>query len=620
MPIGAEVHAAGGVSFRVWALNAKRVRVLFEPGQKKLAPFTLTAEPNGYHSGLCPYAAVGAQYLFQLDDKPKAFPDPASRFQPEGPHGPSEVIDPAAFTWTDEDWRGVKIDGQVIYEMHVGTFTPQGTWQAAIHELAELAQIGVTVIEVMPIADFPGRYGWGYDGVNLFAPTRLYGRPEDFKAFVNEAHAASLAVVLDVVYNHLGPDGNFLPEFSSDYFNPQVKTDWGNAMNFDGPNAGPVREFFLSNAVYWISEFHLDGLRFDATQDLHDESSIHLLAELSHRTRTAAKGREIILIAENEPQETRIVRPNSQKGYGLDALWNDDFHHSAIVALTGHSEAYYSDYRGSPQEFISALKYGYLYQGQYYSWQKNSRGTFGLDLQPTAFVTFLQNHDQVANTARGERPNVTASHGNYKALTAVLLLGPNTPMLFQGQEFGATTPFLYFCDLSEAVLKTLRKGRNKSLAQFRSLAMPEMQALLTDPGDPATFTASRLNFSERQTNAGMYKMHKDLLALRRDDLVFRQQRKGAFDGAVVGLDAFVLRFFGREHGDRLLLVNLGRDLHLDPVPEPLLAPLPYCGWTVIWSSEQPEYGGDGAYPPNSEEGKWLLPGYSAVVLRSEANG
>ena len=206
MPIGAEVHAAGGVSFRVWALNAKRVRVLFEPGQKKLAPFTLTAEPNGYHSGLCPYAAVGAQYLFQLDDKPKAFPDPASRFQPEGPHGPSEVIDPAAFTWTDEDWRGVKIDGQVIYEMHVGTFTPQGTWQAAIHELAELAQIGVTVIEVMPIADFPGRYGWGYDGVNLFAPTRLYGRPEDFRAFVNEAHAAGLAVVLDVVYNHLGPD------------------------------------------------------------------------------------------------------------------------------------------------------------------------------------------------------------------------------------------------------------------------------------------------------------------------------------------------------------------------------------------------------------------------------
>jgi maltooligosyltrehalose trehalohydrolase len=510
----------------------------------------------------------------------------------------------------------VKIEGQIIYEMHIGTFTKEGTWQAATEQLQELADAGISVLEIMPIADFPGRFGWGYDGVNLFAPTWLYGRPDDFKAFVDHAHGIGLAVILDVVYNHFGPDGNFMESFSPDYFNKKIRTDWGHSINFDGPNSGPVREFYLTNVAFWVEEYHLDGLRLDATQDVHDNSKKHILEEIAACAREAAKGRNIIVIAENEPQKSTLVRSTNSGGYGLDALWNDDFHHAAIVALTGRNEAYYSDYNGNPQEFISAIKYGYLYQGQWYLWQNTRRGTFGLDIVPAAFIAFIQNHDQVANTARGERPNLLAPRGKYNALTALLLLGPNTPMLFQGQEFGATTPFLYFSDHKTELSKIIKEGRSKFLAQFRSLALPEVQPVFRDPGNPSTFEASKLDFSERQRNSKVYALHKDLMALRRKDPVFSQQRRGAVDGAVIGPNAFVLRFFGGEHGDRLLLINLGRDLHVNPAPEPLLAPLPDSRWSVIWSSEHPDYGGYGTYPPDTSD-NWRIPGYSAVALAPE---
>jgi maltooligosyltrehalose trehalohydrolase len=468
----------------------------------------------------------------------------------------------------------------------------------------------------MPIADFPGRFGWGYDGVDFFAPTWLYGQPDDLRQFVDEAHAQKLGVILDVVYNHVGPDGNFLKSFSPGYFTSRYQTDWGEAINFDGESSVPVREFFIANAAYWIDEFHLDGLRLDATQDIHDHSPNHILSEIADAARKAAGQRSIILTAENEPQHTNLVRSKQQGGYGLDALWNDDFHHSALVALTGRSEAYYSDYKGTPQEFISAVKYGYLYQGQWYKWQQQRRGMHALDLNPAAFVTFIQNHDQVANTARGERPNILATAGRYKAMTALLLLAPGTPMLFQGQEFAATTPFLYFCDHQAELSKMVREGRGKFLAQFRSLALPEMQHVFGDPGNPSTFEKSKLDFSERQKNAALYCLHKDLIKLRREDPVFRQQRRGGVDGAVLSADSFLLRYFGGEHGDRLLLVNLGRDLHCDPAPEPLLAPPHNSRWTIIWSSEDPRYGGYGTYPPESED-NWRLPGNSTVVLRSE---
>jgi len=620
LPAGAEVQA-GGVHFRVWAPERERVRVVLESGPGSPSSMDLARDPadKEYHSALCPQASAGTIYRYELGDDPMRYPDPASRFQPDGPHGPSTVIDPQAFAWSDGDWPGATRDGQIIYEMHIGTFSAEGTWHGAQGELTALAETGITMIEIMPIADFPGRFGWGYDGVGLFAPSWLYGQPDDMRAFVDEAHARGIAIILDVVYNHLGPDGNYLEAFSPWYFNSQRLTDWGKAVNFDGPHSAPVREFIQANARYWIEEFHLDGLRLDATQEIYDDSPRHILADIAGTARQAAGKRNIVLIAENEKQHTVLVRPQKEGGYGLDALWNDDFHHSALVALTGRNEAYYSDYLGYPQEFVSAAKYGYLYQGQWYLWQHQHRGTPAFDLPPAAFVNFIQNHDQVANTARGERPNMLATAGKYRAMTTLLLLLPGTPMLFQGQEFGATTPFLYFCDHKAEISKQVREGRAKFLAQFRSLSLPEMQSVFADPGNPHTFERAKLDFTERDRNAAAFRLHKDLIALRRSDPVFSNPQPRAVDGAVLAANAFVLRYFSERYGHRLLVVNLGVDLYLNPSPEPLLAPVAGKQWTVIWSSEDPKYGGLGTFPPDTDD-NWRIPGNAAVVLSSEAPG
>jgi maltooligosyltrehalose trehalohydrolase len=498
--------------------------------------------------------------------------------------------------------------------MHLGTFTPEGTWEAASRELPELADAGITLIEVMPIADFPGRFGWGYDGVNLFAPTRLYGTPDDCRRFVDRAHAIGLGVILDVVYNHLGPDGNSLMRFSPAYFSERYHTDWGPAINFDGEHAGPVREFFLANAAYWIDEFHFDGLRLDATQNIYDTSADHILAALARHVRAVARGRDTFLVAENEPQHTQLVRAPEQGGYGLDALWNDDFHHSAMVALTGRDEAYYTDYRGTPQEFISALKWGFLYQGQRYKWQQQRRGTPTFGLKPATFVTFIQNHDQIANSGRGLRCHQLSSPGIYRAITALMLLAPGTPMLFQGQEFAASSPFFFFADHTPELGHLVNRGRREFLKQFANLALPEMQAAIPEPTDPATFERSKLDLSERQKHTELYALHRDLLRLRRQDPVLHAQRPGGIDGAVLGLETFVLRFFGAPGDDRLLVVNLGPNLHLDPAPEPLLAPPLHRVWETLWSSEDPRYGGMGTTPLDTET-NWLIPGHAAVVLR-----
>lgn len=622
LPIGAELAPDGGVHFRVWAPRAARVDVVLEGGlsggsREGSLTTPLVPEGDGYFSGHVRAAGAGTLYRYRLDGGVELYPDPASRFQPRGPHGASQVIDPKAFRWSDQRWPGVSLEGQVLYEMHIGTFTREGTWDAAIRELPELAQAGITLIEMMPIADFAGDFGWGYDGVNLFAPTRLYGDPDDFRRFVDRAHEAGLGVVLDVVYNHLGPDGNYLPKFAEEYFTDRHTTDWGDAIDFDGERSGPVREFFLANAAYWIDEFHLDGLRLDATQDIHDSSPDHILAAIARRVREAAGERSTVLIAENEPQHVRLVRPTASGGYGVDALWNDDFHHSAMVALTGHNDAYYTDYLGTPQELISALKWGFLYQGQRYSWQANPRGTTAFDLRPATFVTFMQNHDQIANSLRGERCHALTSPGRYRAMTALMLLGPGTPMLFQSREFAASSPFLFFANLNPELAKVMREGRAKFLEQFPRLAGPEAQACLPDPGDPKTFERSKLDLSERERHAETYALHRDLLKLRRGDPVFRVQRPRGMDGVVLGPEAFVLRFFGAAHGDRLLLVNLGRDLALDPAPEPLLAPPDHSCWELLWSSEAPRYGGSGT-PPLDPAARWLIPGQAAVVFSSKA--
>jgi maltooligosyltrehalose trehalohydrolase len=606
-PIGAEPQPGQATHFRVWAPSRQSVAVVVEDHA-----FGLDREPDGYFFGLVPETGAGTRYRYRLDGA-GVFPDPASRFQPDGPHGASQIIDPSRFNWTDAAWRGCRLERQVIYEMHIGTFTREGTWEAASQQLPELASAGISVLEIMPVSDFPGRFGWGYDGVGLFAPTWVYGEPDDFRRFVNEAHRLGIGVILDVVYNHIGPDGNYLKEFSPDYFTSRYENEWGEAINFDGENSGPVREFFLTNAAYWTSEFHLDGLRLDATQQIFDASEEHILKAIGNRVRDAARGRDTILVAENESQDSRLARPAEQGGYALDALWNDDLHHSAIVALTGRNEAYYTDYLGKPQEFISAMKYGYLFQGQRYTWQQKRRGTPAAGLRPAQFVWFIQNHDQIANTGRGERVHLLTSPGKLKAMTTLLLLGPETPMLFQGQEFASSHPFFFFADHKPELSKLVEEGRRQFMSQFRSLTLREMRDCLVDPGSPSTFEACKLDFTERERHAWIYQLHKDLIRLRREDSVFRGQKPGGVDGAVLGADAFVLRFFGDSGDDRLLLVNLGVDLHLDPAPEPLLAPPEDLRWTVLWSSEDPRYGGCGTFPLDTED-NWRIPGNAAVAL------
>jgi maltooligosyltrehalose trehalohydrolase len=463
---------------------------------------------------------------------------------------------------------------------------------------------------MMPVSDFAGRFGWGYDGVDLFAPTRLYGVPDDLRFFVDAAHGAGIGLILDVVYNHFGPDGCYLCEFSRDYFTDRYDNEWGEAINFDGDASGPVREFFISNARYWIEEFHFDGLRLDATQQMFDSSPTHVIAEITRAVRDAGGGRSTYIVAENEPQDVRLVRSLEQGGHGVDAVWNDDLHHSAMVAVTGHNEGYYTDYRGTPQELIAGVKWGYLYQGQRYKWQKKRRGTSSLGLPSSTFVTFVQNHDQIANSATGERLHALTSPGRFRALTALLLLAPGTPMLFQGQEFAASTPFLFFADHKAELANAVRKGRAEFLAQFPAIATDVMQERLADPCARETFERCRLDFSERERNADAYALHLDLLRLRREDAVLSKPR---VDGAVLGAEAFVLRYFAYDGADRLLLVNLGRDLALEVAPEPLLAPPQGCVWGLRWSSEDPTYGGKGTRPIECDDG-WHVPAHAAVVL------
>ncbi len=616
LPIGAEIAPHKGVHFRIWAPKRHSVdAVLFPPashsGTKVQIP--LQPEGNGYFSAFAHDAVPGTRYGFRLDNGDQLRPDPASRFQPDGPSGLSEVVDPHRFSWSDQSWEGLQPPGQVLYEMHIGTFTSQGTWQAAAGELAELARLGITVVEVLPVADFSGRFGWGYDGVNLFAPTRLYGTPDDFRQFVNQAHVVGLGVILDVVYNHFGVSENWIREFADSYNTDRYESEWSEAINFDGKNSRPVREFFKANACYWIDEFHLDGFRFDATQAIHDASTPHVLAEISIAARKAAGEKSLYLIAENEAQDVRTVCPAEKNGHGMDAAWNDDFHHAACVRLTGHNPAYYSDYWGSAEELIAAAKRGFIYQGQRSQWQKKPRGTSAIGLPATAFISFLQNHDQVANSATGERIDRLTSPGKLRAMTALWLLAPQTPLFFQGQEFAATSPFLFFADYSGELGAAVARGRAKFLSQFPNLGAPEAQRNLPNPTDPATFRRCKLDLNERQSHRPIYNLHADLLRLRREDPVFAQQRPDRIDGVTLGADGLLLRYFGENGDDRLLLVNFGGDFLYSPAPQPLLAPPAGYSWASLWSSEDLRYGGVGTAPIETDEG-WHIRGESASVL------
>lgn len=611
--VGAETQPDGSTHFRVWAPEPRQIALRIETGSDDRRDVGLDREEDGYCSILVEGVGAGTRYRYVVDGDP--LPDPASRFQPEGPFGPSEVVDPSGFRWQHASPKGVELAGQVLSEIHIGTFTAGGTWRSAIEKLPLLVDAGITTLELMPVADFPGRFGWGYDGVFPYAPAHQYGTPDDFRTFVDRAHALGLGVILDVVYNHLGPDGCVFGRYAKAYYSSTYSNEWGEALNFDGAGAQPVREYFGSNAAYWIDEFQLDGLRLDATQSIHDRSARHIIAEIGCRARTAARGKPIILVAESETQTVKLVRPIDAGGYGLDALWNDDFHHSAIVALTGKREAYYSDHRGTPQELISAAKRGYLFQGQRYAWQKQPRGTRADGLAARAFVTYLENHDQIANSGDGSRVRFHTSPERYRAMTALMLLMPATPMLFQGQEFGATAPFLYFADHNPELAEAVQKGRSEFVKQFPSLTSDVAQARLPVPHDPQTFERCKLNWDERETHTVFVRLHRDLLALRRSEAAFRAQDVAMVDGAVLGPELFVLRYTTASPEDeRLLFVNLGLDVDAGSFAEPLVAPPDGHTWSVRWSSAEPDYGGYGT-PPILTDAGWRIPGHAAIVLR-----
>jgi maltooligosyltrehalose trehalohydrolase len=606
---GAEV-VPGGVHFCVSAPRCRSVRLLLDRDGGSVIMMERSSHSD--FSVFVPGLGAGALYRFLLDDDKVPYPDPASRFQPDGPHGPSQVVDPDAYEWNDATHQGASIQGQVVYEAHIGTWTPEGTFQGAMKELAALADLGITTIEVMPVSEFPGRFGWGYDGVCLYAPSRLYGTPDDFRRFVDEAHRVGLGVVLDVVYNHFGPDGCYLTRFSDSFFATHGN-DWGANINFDADGSEEVRAFFTENAAYWIDEFHLDGLRLDATQEIHDSSEQHVVTDIVSAARAAAGSRPIVVYAENEPQHSHFARPPEQGGKGCDALWNDDFHHSAVVAATGHREAYYSDTLGTPQELISALKWGYLFQGQRYAWQGKTRGEPALDMPGSSFVVYLENHDQVANSAFGARFHQQTSPGRARALMVLLLLAPGTPLLFQGQEFAASTPFLYFADHGEELAGLVSKGRAEMLSQTPSIRDPAVRRALPDPAAMETFLRSKLDPRERETHTAALNLTRALLRLRKSDPVFSAQRADRLHGAVLGEEAFALRYIGKAGDDRLLLVNLGRDLDVKHAAEPLLAPPFKKSWKPILSSEDMTFGGLGTPPLEAYE-DLRLHGHAALVL------
>jgi malto-oligosyltrehalose trehalohydrolase len=517
MPFGAHVEPDGSVTFRLWAPDVDRVRLhLVE--EDKLLP--MQADGAGWHELHTAQAGIGSLYRYVLPDGTHV-PDPASRYQPQDVAGPSEVIAPGSHLWRDNDWLGRPWHETVLYELHVGAFTPEGTFRAAIEKLDHLRDLGVTVLEIMPVAEFPGRRNWGYDGVLLFAPDCSYGRPEDFKAFVEAAHARNISVILDVVYNHFGPEGNLIPLYFRDLFTTRHKTSWGDAVNLDAPGSEQVRSFILHNALYWIEEFHLDGLRFDAVHALIDDSPKHILIELAETLRSTITGRPLHLILENENNEARLLcRDQAGDPVLYTAQWNDDLHHVLHTAATHESASYYGDYAGRTDLLGRALAEGFAYQGESMQCTQKSRGEPCTHLPPSAFIGFLQNHDQIGNRAFGERLSQLVEPCLYRTLASICLLLPQVPFLFMGEEWNASQPFLYFCDFHGELADKIRAGRRQEFAAFPEFSDPARRDQIPDPLAESTFASSKLNWAEAEgPGRDWLNLYRELLRIRRERML-----------------------------------------------------------------------------------------------------
>ena len=516
MQFGAECRDDGSVRFRLWAPAARRVDLFLTESAKRLS---LNSSGNGWFELITDAAKAGTQYKFQIDSGPEV-PDPASRFQPRDVHGPSEVIDPGNFDWHDEAWRGRPWEQAVIYELHVGAFTTSGTFSAVNDRLDSLVDLGITALELMPLSDFPGKRNWGYDGVLPFAPDSIYGRTEDLKNLIQSAHARGLMVFLDVVYNHFGPEGNYLGLYAPQFFTSRHQTPWGKAINFDGEESRTVRDYFIDNALYWLNEYHFDGLRLDAVHSIVDDSTLPILDELAHKVRNSVEpGRHVHLILENERnQSTYLQRDEQCRPREYTAQWNDDIHHVLHVLTTGECHGYYSDYSAQPLDQLGrCLVSGFAYQGDISLFRNGARhGEPTEGLPPTAFVSFLQNHDQIGNRAFGERINTIADPCAVRAATEILLLAPSVPLIFMGEEFASESPFLFFCNFEKDLAEAVSAGRRNEFARFTRFSDPASRKGIPDPNAESTFEASRLDWrvlSDPQHQRWLC-LHRDLLQLR----------------------------------------------------------------------------------------------------------
>lgn len=525
MPFGASLQSGGGASFRLWAPSARTVQLVLGDGTDPADVRTMTPLPDGWFELQVAGVQAGARYAFRIDGG-LLVPDPASRSNPDDVHAASELTDPEAFDWPDDGWRGRPWHEAVIYELHVGCFTPAGTFAAAIGRLDDLVALGVTAIELMPVADFPGRRGWGYDGVLPYAPDASYGRPDDLKRLVAAAHARGLMVLLDVVYNHFGPDGNYLHVYARPFFDEDQHTPWGAAIAFEREHSRTVRDFFIHNALYWLEEFRFDGLRLDAVHAMPDRSARHFVDELARAVREGpGRLRPVHLVLENDVNDAQRLLRDPAGGTPLlaDAQWNDDVHHALHVLATGETDGYYLDYAGDPRRLLArALAEGFGYQGDPSRFRDGEpRGTPSAHLPPLAFVNATQTHDQVGNRAFGDRiAMLAAGHGHearLKALVACVLLAPAVPMLFMGEEYAAGTPFQYFCDFSGDLARAVTEGRRNEFGRFARFADPALRSRIPDPNDPATFERSKLRWDER-TQPG----HREWLELYRTLLTARR--------------------------------------------------------------------------------------------------
>ena len=613
MPFGAELQADGSVvRFRLWAPPHRQVQIELDGDMVPMQP-----AGEGWHELVTDRARAGTRYRFVLPGGLRV-PDPASRYQPEDVHGPSEVVDPAVYAWRDAGWTGRPWQEAVVYELHIGAFTPEGTFRAAIDKLHHLVALGVTAIEIMPIGDFPGRRNWGYDGVLPYAPDSSYGRPEDLKALVEAAHARGLMALLDVVYNHFGPEGAYIHPVAPQTFTDRYKTPWGAAINFDGPDSAPVREFVIHNALYWIEEFHLDGLRLDAVHAILDDSPKHLLEELAERVRAAAPGRHIHLILENEENRAeRLVRDENGEPRWYTAQWNDDVHHVLHVAASGETKGYYADYKGDTEKLGRALAEGFAFQGELMPYRGRPRGAPSAELPPTAFVAFIQNHDQVGNRACGDRVTDFAPAEAVRAVAAIYLLLPQIPMLFMGEEWGAAQPFPFFCDFGAELADAVRRGRREEFARFPEFQDPAMRERIPDPMAEVTFAAAKLDWEEieRAPHSGWLNWYRRALAIRRAEIVPRLpaiQGGGRYE--VLG-DGAVLVRWAIGGGETLVLAA-----NLAATPS---AGFPAEPGHVLW--QEGEAGHDGTFDPwtvrwSVEEGLRHEPASSALDELAERMG